>query len=227
MSDSLCTGGLNRMSTFGFSCTRCIACCRFKKIQLNPYEIARLARNRDISTTEFIARYTTNGGTILKFGDDGKCIFLNADGCSVHPDRPLVCRLYPLGRHVRYPAEETFSLIETDEGCKGVYRENGAIERYLEEQGAGPFMHAADRYLELLWGLLEVLENRETGSSRSEIVMRAVRAVADTGTSGHDLSWIDMDRAVSNYCRQSGIPVPTEVEEKMAMHIRAVREWTE
>ncbi|MEA5113143.1 MAG: YkgJ family cysteine cluster protein [Geobacteraceae bacterium] len=225
MSTSLCKTNMNRQSSFGFSCCRCIACCRFKKIQLNPYEIARLARNRGISTTEFIARYTTNSGTILKFGNDGTCIFLNAEGCSVHPDRPLVCRLYPLGRHVHYPTEETFSLIETDEGCKGVFHGNGAIELYLEEQGAGPFMHAADLYLDLLWQLLEMLQDRELEPCQSETVIDTVRAVADTGAGGHDLSRIDMDRAVADYCRQSGIPVPKDLEKKMVMHIKAVREW--
>jgi hypothetical protein len=64
--------GLKRTSLFGYTCNRCLACCRHKKIQLNPYEIARLAKNRGLSTTDFIARCTTNGGTVLRFDEEGR-----------------------------------------------------------------------------------------------------------------------------------------------------------
>ena len=37
-----------------------------KKIQVNPYEIARLAGNLGISTTEFIVRYTVEKGAANK-----------------------------------------------------------------------------------------------------------------------------------------------------------------
>ena len=30
---------------FSYRCTRCNSCCVDKRIQVNPYEIARLARN--------------------------------------------------------------------------------------------------------------------------------------------------------------------------------------
>jgi Fe-S-cluster containining protein len=133
--------GLSRDSAFGFSCGRCMGCCRNKKIQLNPYEIARMASHLGISTTEFIADYTARG-TVLKNREDGTCIFLKKNGCSIHPDRPLVCRLYPLGRHIRYPWVESFSQFESEPGCKGTFNQGGTIETYLEEQGAVDFMRA-------------------------------------------------------------------------------------
>lgn len=217
--------GLNRDSTFGFSCSRCLACCRFKKIQLNPYEIARMAGNRGISTTEFIGRFTTTGGTVLQSKEDGACVFLDAEGCGVHPDRPLVCRLYPLGRYVQYLGVETFSRMEPEEGCRGTSHEKSTIEAYLEEQGAGPFMHAADQYLNLLWLLLDMLKEQALEPSHSDTILDTVRLVADGGGGGQDLSWIDMDRALADYCGLSGLPVPEGIGEKMAMHIKAVREW--
>jgi hypothetical protein len=54
----------------------------------------------------------------------------------------------------------------------------------------------------------------------------AVRAVADGGADGHGLSWIDMDQAVSQYCKLAALAVPEGREEKMSIHIKAVREWT-
>jgi Fe-S-cluster containining protein len=222
-----CRSDLNRSSAFGFSCNRCLACCRNKKIQLNPYEIARLAENRGISTTEFIDRYTTTGGTVLRFNQDGTCIFLDDRGCAVHPARPLVCRLYPLGRYVHFLGVETFSQLEPEDGCTGIVRETGAIEDYLEEQGALPFMHAADVYLDLLWRLLERLNEQELEPTQSEIILETVRAVSDDEAGEHDLSRVDMDRAVADYCRQAGIPVPENLDERMELHIKAVLEWAE
>jgi hypothetical protein len=226
MTIPLCKTGLDRHSPFGYACNRCLACCRFKKIQLNPYEIARLARNRGLSTTAFIARHTTNGGTVLRFQEDGSCGFLDAQGCSVHPDRPLVCRLYPLGRHVHFLGVEHFNQMECEPGCQGVFHENGTVEQYLAEQGAGPFMHAADVYLDLLWRLLETLKDDEAVQpSPSDNILETVRKVSDDPDGGHDLSWIDMDRALADYCRQSRLPVPADIEARMTLHIKAVRAW--
>ena len=224
---SLCKKGLGRHSVFAYTCSRCLSCCRLKTIQLNPYEIARLAGNRGCSTTEFIGRFTTTGGTVLKSKQDDTCIFLDAEGCSVHADRPLVCRLYPLGRHVDFLGVEHFSQIKSEEGCQGILHENGTIEQYLVEQDAFPFMHAADRYLDLLWHLLEKLKEKEDDPSEYKTILTTVRAVTDSYAGDHDLSWIDMDRALANYCKLPGLPVPESLEEKMAMHIKAVRSWAE
>jgi len=225
MGNSLCKTGFTRQSPFGFACSRCLGCCRFKKIQLNPYEIARLADNRDLTTTAFIDRYTTTGGTILQANPEGSCVFLDAEGCAVHPDRPLVCRLYPLGRFVDYLGVETFAQVALEEGCQGALHENGAVIQYLEEQRALPFMHAADRYLDLLWHLMETLKEQELAPAQSEAVLAAVRAVGDGGD-GPEAAWVDMDRAVADYCRRSNLPVPEGINDKMAMHIKAVREWS-
>ncbi|WP_375789829.1 YkgJ family cysteine cluster protein [Bradyrhizobium sp. Pha-3] len=74
--------------------------CRNKAIRVNPCEILRLARHLGISTTQFIKNHTEAGGTVLRSKEDGDCGFLGERGCSVHPDRPLACRIYPLARRV-------------------------------------------------------------------------------------------------------------------------------
>src|ERR1700752_4896509 len=102
--------GEPQSQVFGYKCHRCMRCCYDKRIQINPYESARLARNLGQTTTEFRSAWTEDGaGTVLKQTDTGACIFLGNDGCTVHPDRPLVCRLYPLGRRVRADGSESFS----------------------------------------------------------------------------------------------------------------------
>jgi uncharacterized protein len=227
MEISLSKSGLSRHSVFGYSCSRCLVCCRFKTIHLNPYEIARLSNNQGVSTTEFIARFTTNGGTVLQSKRDGTCVFLDTEGCAVHADRPLVCRLYPLGRHVDFLGVEGFSQMESEEGCRGIFHANGTIEQYLEEQGATNFLRAADLYLNLLWNLMEVIKEQELEPSQHETVLDTVRTVSESSEGGHDLSWIDMDRALADYCSLSGLTIPESLEERMKMHIKAVRTWAE
>ena len=58
---------LDSQASFSFSCRCCLHCCRSKKIQVNPFEIARLARNLGISTTECMALYTASFQLRLNF----------------------------------------------------------------------------------------------------------------------------------------------------------------
>jgi uncharacterized protein len=216
--------GLNRDSVFGFSCGRCIGCCSNKKIQLNPYEIARMANHLAISTTDFITQYTVRG-TALKNREDNTCIFLETKACSIHPDRPLVCRLYPLGRHIRHPWVESFSQFDPEPGCKGTFNQGGTIETYLEVQGAFAFIRAADLYLDLLCFLLETLNDKPFSPDQSGTVLETVHNITDGKADENALKWIDMDQTISDFCRQTGTPVPTTLDEKMAIHITAVRKW--
>lgn len=217
--------GLSRDTVFGYACNRCLTCCRFKTIQLNPYEVARMARNRGISTTEFIEIFTEKQGTVLRFKEDGTCVFLGAEGCGVHADRPLVCRLYPLGRHVGFSGEERFSRIAPEEGCQGQYHENGNVEQYLEEQGAFPFMRAADLYLDLLQRLMEQLTNGESEPDEFKTILETVNAATEKPEGADGPSWNDMDRTLGDYCDHSGFTIPEDIEQRMTLHIKAVLSW--
>jgi uncharacterized protein len=215
---------LNRQTRFSFSCSRCLCCCRHKKIQVNPYEIARLAGNRQMSTADFVARFTHAGGTILNWNDDGTCVFLDADGCSVHPDRPLVCRLYPLGRHVFGSGEEGFSEVEPDPDCKGVYGEEEKIAGFLESQGALLFMEAADRYLGLFWRLYQIVQEKAEEPAERDAVIDVFQRFSEGFRAG-DRILTDVDAVVAAYCDEAGLPFPDDAEQKMSIHILAVEAW--
>jgi Fe-S-cluster containining protein len=135
-----------RASTFAYRCQACRRCCYGKRIQVNPYELARLARNLGTTTTDMIGRFTVNGGTALANQPDGACIFLGDAGCTVHPDRPLVCRLYPLGRIVQADGTEAIVENEPHPDTEGLYGAGGSVGDYLESQDVAPFIAAADRY---------------------------------------------------------------------------------
>ncbi len=216
--------GLNRQTPFFFSCARCLSCCRHKQIQVNPYEIARLAGNRGLATGEFIERYTHDSGTILNWDDDGACVFLDSNGCGVHPDRPLVCRLYPLGRHVLPSGEESFSEIEPDRECQGVHSDDGVITAYLDSQGACPFMAAADNYLDLFWRLCRVLEEATAEPEKQHAVVGVFQKFAG-GERSEDIGFADVDAIVAAFCEKLDMPLPLDIDAKMSIHIRAVEAW--
>ncbi len=129
---------LDSSGAFSYECNRCTRCCRDKRIRVNPYETYRLARALGLSTTAFLARHTTAQGTELARTNDGRCVFLGPEGCTVHADRPLVCRLYPLGRHVRDGEPDRFHHLEPHPESEGVFGESGTVGDCAASQGASP-----------------------------------------------------------------------------------------
>lgn len=122
---------LTRDSPWSYVCHSCGRCCHGRVIVVNPYELVRLARYRGVSTTALIAE-STQGGTLLRRDDDEACVFLTAQGCSVHPARPLVCRTYPLGSIDSDPP--VYWEAEASEGSEGVYGTAGTVAGFLEGQ---------------------------------------------------------------------------------------------
>jgi uncharacterized protein len=207
-----------RTENFGYVCHRCTKCCRHKRIQLNPYEVARLARNRGVSTGEFRARWTEDGaGVVLQRTETGHCIFLSGEGCSVHPDRPLVCRLYPLGRHVRPDGTENFSHIKPHPQTRGEYSRNGTIADFLSSQDAAPFMQAADEYF--FW--LCAVQNVTVDRSRDQATQPAGKVEAKAG------ELLDIDGAIADYCARTKLAEPHEIEARKRLHLKILYQQLE
>jgi Fe-S-cluster containining protein len=206
-----------RTSSFGYACGACGRCCFGKTIPLNPYEVARLAEHHGLSTTEAIARFTNDCGASLKSREDGGCVFLGEQGCTVHASRPLACRLYPLGRLVT-KHEETFAEVVPHPETAGVYGGPGTVADYLASQGAAPFMAASDRYLALFRRMLSTVMRREDAVDASE----AASAIVRSSPAEADASMLDVDAVVRGWCEERGIAVPGDVEARVALHIEAV-----
>ena len=205
-----------RQEPFGYICRRCLNCCHHKKIQLNPYEVARMARNRGVGTTEFRERWTLDGeGLYLdQVPENGACVFLGPEGCTVHPDRPLVCRLYPLGRHLSSDGVESFTRTKTHPLTAGSLTRDGTIGKFLEEQDAQRFIEAADEYLAWMFHTL----NR---------VPEAVEAVgALPGETGGIDDLLDMDAAITEDCASSGRPAPHDVDDRKRLHLEILYRQT-
>lgn len=215
---------LRRGSLYSFRCHRCCRCCRGKVIRVNPYEVARLAQHLVIGTGEFLKQYTVAGGTALRVNAKGVCVFLSKTGCAVHPARPLVCRLYPLGRHVGNGGGESFSGHEPFLRCRGISGRDGTVGKFLEEQGAGPFLAAVDRYLDLVGLMSAALRDRIGPDPDSR--KKVDGACKDPLLRGPQPApaWLDMDEVVSAYCAARKTGVPSDATLRMEIHIAAITE---
>jgi Fe-S-cluster containining protein len=147
------------------TCTRAGTCCHGKAVWLNPWELAQLARARQLSPRALRDSFL-EAGIRLKF--DGPLGWKGlaacsqydpASGCLVHAGRPLACRLYPLGRErqrdrTRYIYQG--KKLPCLEGCPGVVDlAKLTVEEYLIDQAVAAGEVAQDAYLELVQELAE------------------------------------------------------------------------
>jgi len=85
-----------------FICDRCATCCgdtkeRVRLILLLKIEAERIARKTLKGIGEFAEKIEGSEPYIywMKKADEGKCVFLKNNSCSIYQVRPLICRFYP------------------------------------------------------------------------------------------------------------------------------------
>ena len=125
--------------TFKFSCYKGIkcftACCSDTNIILGPFDILRLKQRLGLSSTEFLAKYTTPDFikdtdlpvARLKMQDDGsqRCVFVTGEGCTIYGDRPSACRYYAIGKGTMHKTglegnpDESFYFVVKEPHCFG------------------------------------------------------------------------------------------------------------
>jgi len=206
-------------------CNACNRCCHNKAIRIGPYEGLRLSRRLGITTTEFFTRYTEAGGTVLQTRpDDHGCVFLGPRGCTVHPDRPLACRLYPLARWISPEGDESFGHLTPHPQTAGTYGTAGVVDDFLIAQGLAPHFAMAACYGELYDRMVAILERIDPSHDVDErSARRADVDEMDPGTMA--TIWFDIDATVGAYCHTHGKTVPTEIDALVDLHLQAVAAW--
>jgi len=151
---------------FRISCGKLGDCCRDREdnpIMVSAYDAHRLRQHLGISGREFADKY---GKTILgtesqlplmilrnectdKSKKHSQCIFLKENLCSVYKDRPLVCRLYPVGRAVDPDLNSYFFLTKTSNCCQAGCGREHTIENWLKSTEVEPYTEWNDRFNEL------------------------------------------------------------------------------
>ena len=143
--------GLNDMAKLGCNdCAGCSSCCRGmgNTIVLDPYDVWRLTGGLGVSLQQLLAGHlelNVVDGIILPnlklAGDSEQCTFLNDAGrCSIHPYRPGICRLFPLGR---YYEEDGFRYILQIHECEKTNRSKVKIRKWMDT----PDMERYDAYI--------------------------------------------------------------------------------
>jgi Fe-S-cluster containining protein len=209
---------LSRQSPFFFKCQVCSACCYNKAIQVGPYEALRLARPFGLSTTDFLRRYTEPETDILQNKPDGSCIFLTSSGCGVHPDRPLVCRLFPLGQISGPQGEERHAVMPLHPDCLGFFDTDGTVDSYLESQGTGIYFEFEKIYSTIKNKILDFLRRNESRNSPQNDKTRP-------GIESHLhasllTDWLDIDAAMAALCGKKEIRKTVDSADLARLHIR-------
>ena len=153
--------------TFAFSCNRQVTCfnecCRDLNQFLTPYDILRLKTHLGLPSDQFLTRYTaqhTGPDTglpvvTLRPGPDLQCPFVTPDGCSVYPDRPSSCRIYPIARAITRSREtgritEHFALLK-ESHCKGFATEKTqSVREWIASQGLADYFALNDEMMEII-----------------------------------------------------------------------------
>ena len=218
--------GLNDMAKLGCNdCSGCSSCCRGmgNKIVLDPYDVWRLTGGLGVSLQQLLAGHlelNVVDGIILPnlklAGDSEQCTFLNEAGrCSIHPYRPGICRLFPLGR---YYEEDGFRYILQVHECEKQNRSKVKIRKWMDT----PDMERYDAYIADWHAFLSKLRAK----LEKETLAGASSDAADEEASSQDLA-----KSISMYVLQqfylllydTSRDFYSQYEARMA----AAKEWSE
>lgn len=137
---------------FPFSCHPGVSCfnrcCQQIDVLLTPFDVVRMKRELGIKSDEFLAKYadlqtfkdTDLPLLKLRMTENEACVFLGEKGCTIYPNRPVVCRNYPVGTATKKPDEasgvNSYFMIEEDM-CKGHFEsKKWTVNEYKNNQGA-------------------------------------------------------------------------------------------
>ncbi len=148
---------LNLKSPLQFKCHKGVECftkcCRNISIFLTPYDVVRMKKRLNMTSSEFLDKHTridldpktSHPFAILRMGDDEEksCPFVTPEGCTIYDDRPANCRYYPVGQGtVRKDAgqgtvNEDFYFLIREAHCLGFKEDTKwTIESWKADQGA-------------------------------------------------------------------------------------------
>lgn len=213
----------SRDDAFAYACGGCGRCCAHKDIRVDPYAVARLADVLGASTTEVLERYVEPETLMLRQAEGGACVFYDG-GCSVHPGRPLSCRLYPLGWTAQADGTEAFLELSAHPETLGVYGGPGTVADYLEAQGTAPYERASWRYAAVLDRLRHAL------ADGSEAEARGPEPADGAGLDGAGLEVptppvLDVDAALEADAAATGERPPDGVEARVERHLALLHRW--
>ncbi|MFC1953210.1 YkgJ family cysteine cluster protein [Chloroflexota bacterium] len=158
---------LSLKSKFGFSCNKELSCftkcCRDVNIFLTPYDVMRMKNALNISSGEFLDKYTIPlvvkeqklRVVLLKMEEenDNVCPFVSAEGCRIYEDRPWSCRIFPLmtTQPDAKEGDEEFDFIAGKSfPCLGAEQDKEwTVEKWLINQEVDIYNKMSQPYMEI------------------------------------------------------------------------------
>lgn len=151
---------------FRFSCHKGLSCfnscCANSNIFLTPYDVLRMKNALGISSEEFLEKYAISSVlqdcalpvVAIKMRDDGQrsCPFVTSKGCMIYEDRPMSCRMYPLGidSETRGANGEESYFIYDNPSCLGFTEDKEwTVEEWWRGQGIDVYEENNKPYKEL------------------------------------------------------------------------------
>ena len=117
-------------------CRGCSKCCESdmgNSITLDPYDVWMLSRGTGRSFSEMVGQEITlsmlDGLILPHMNMDHGCLFLKEGRCSIHPWRPSICRLFPLGRY--YENGDFKYFLQVNE-CTKKNRAKIKVEKWID-----------------------------------------------------------------------------------------------
>ena len=118
-------------------CAGCSKCCRSDmgtSISLDPYDVWMLSRGTGRSFEDMVEKEIKismlDGLALPHMNMEHGCQFLDGEGrCSIHPYRPSICRLFPLGRY--YENGDFRYFLQVHE-CTKANRSKVKVQKWID-----------------------------------------------------------------------------------------------
>jgi len=120
-----------------FQCIKCGICCgntkeKDRHVLLLKREVEKIAKTTGRRIFKFAVKIENKApySYEMKKRENGKCVFLQNDRCTIYSLRPLICRFYPFELKVMHNRKYTF--LHTKE-CPGINKGRLLSEDYFKK----------------------------------------------------------------------------------------------
>jgi len=121
-----------------FHCVKCGLCCgdtkeKTRRVLLLKPEAEQIAKTILQPASQFAVKIQgaePYSYEMKKTAEDGKCVFLKNDRCTIYEVRPLICRFYPF--ELKSPHDENYQFLFTEE-CPAIGKGRVLAEDYFRK----------------------------------------------------------------------------------------------
>ena len=125
-------------TTVRFRCIKCGICCgdteeKTRHILLLSAEAEQIAKTTAQPIFKFATKIRDKAPYVYemkKRAEDGKCVFLENNRCTIYSMRPLICRFYPF--ELKVTPSKKYQFHYTDE-CPGINKGKLLSDSYFRE----------------------------------------------------------------------------------------------